>query len=342
MILHAVPGFINQKEYGAGNWKAVESSRIALRRAGMLVHEIIIDPKDPLSSLGHALPSASHILVEYSSWPDLLLRLRKDQPGIKVHVRTHNAEAFQHYHRAREGRKRDYMNISLWRKFLQIMWRDTRCRRAADTLLGISEWDDAHYWKFLPGKGRIQYLPYYSPWPYLRPQVDVLPWNSRNQVMVSMGGNFDPSGMANVRCYDGLAKALASFSPDKWNCQLTWWSQWNQKVPKVSRHVEIVRECQEPWDLLCQSRVLAVLTPLGFGFKTTIIDGLAAGCHVIVHPAIAERLPREVRDLCILFNPEEDTDVSHLDQKLSKPPLMHGLNAKLADVNVEIYKSLLT
>jgi hypothetical protein len=339
MILHAVPNFINSKEYGAGNWKAVEANRIALRRTGLPFKERGFDPKNPAVLAQHVTPDVAHLLLEYSWWPDFMAQIKKANPRVKIHVRTHNAEAYQHYHRAREGRKRDYVNLRLWSRFIQLAWRDANCKRTADTLLGISEWDNNHYWKFFPGKGRVRYLPYYSPWPFLRTQVAIQPWGLRKPIMISMGGNFDPSGMANVNNYDRLSRALSEIMPERWSYLLTWWSQWNDKVPKVSRQVELVRECQEPWDLLCQARALAVLTPFGFGFKTTVVDGLAAGCHVIVHPKIAARLPQQVSRLCIVCDPNLDEDMANLAERLSSPPEAHDLNQQLGDMDVDILRS---
>src|SRR3990172_6037827 len=307
MILHAIPTFINQNEYGAGNWKALESNRLAFKRAGLPTTEIIIDPKNLASVMDQVPADISHLLIEYSLWPDLLTQLKTKHPHVKIHIRAHNAEAYQHFHR-NKTHLRDCANLSLWNKCLQIAWRDSRSLRAADTLLGISDWDNVHYWRWLPGKARIEYLPYYSPWSYLRPQVDTPDWNLRKPIILSMGGNFDPSGKANYTNFDMLATKLSSRMHEKWSYLLTWWSQWHNKVPKVSTHIEIVRECREPWDLLCQTRALAVLTHLGFGFKTTIVDGLAAGCHVIVHPKLAERLPLQVRQLCLSCDPSREED----------------------------------
>jgi hypothetical protein len=111
-------------------------------------------------------------------------------------------------------------------------------------------------------------------------------------------------------------------------------------VPKVSEEVEIVRECHEPWDLLCQSRAMAVLTPLGFGFKTTVVDGLAAGCHVIIHPKLADRLPQQVKQLCLICDPSREQDVIKLSDSLSLPPKPHGLNQQLCEMVVADLRSI--
>jgi len=338
MILHAIPSFIDADEYGAGNWKALEANRHALRGAGLPSREARFDWKNPTTLIPQVTSDIRHLLIEYSWWPDILTHLKREHSHLGVHVRTHNAEAYQHFHRARKG-MRDYADLRMWCRFLQLARRDARCRKEADTLLGISEWDDAHYWRWLPGKALIRHLPYYSPWPYLRSEVKPQPWNLREAAIVSMGGNFDPSGMANVKNFDMLAMKLSRIQDKKWSFLLTWWSQWNKKVPKVSAHVGVIRDCQEPWDLLCRIRALAVLTPLGFGLKTTVLDGLAAGCHVIVHPKIAERLPRQARQLCLLCDPSRDDDVIKLADSLSDPPKSHDLNQQLCEMAVTIFRS---
>ena len=269
-------------------------------------------------------------MIEYSLWPDLQATVKQRYPRLNVHVRTHNAEAYHYLHR-NVRRRLDYVRPRLWRKFGELLVRDSASRRHADSLLGISAWDDDNYWRWLPGTAPIEYMPYFSPWPMLRPQVQPRAWEQRQPTVVSMGGNFDPSGLMNVDNFNALADRLSAVSNERWSFQLTWWSQWHEKVPRVSREVEILRQCDEPWDLLCEVRALAVMTHLGFGFKTTIVDGLAAGCHVIIHPRLAGRLPSDIADNCIVCDPANDADMLRLAQALARPPRSAHINQDLRD-----------
>lgn len=339
-LLHAVPNFVNQQEYGAGNWKAVEANRIALERAGIPFEKVEFNRENPDQVLAQMRPTVTHLLMEYSWWPELLVQLKAQHPQVRLAVRTHNAEAYQYFHRKMIGARREYINLQKWRQLVRLAYRDARCRRVADILLGISEWDNKNYWRWLGGRANIRYLPYYSPWPYLRPNVDMRPWNLRPRTIVSMGGNFDPSGIENFKNFSMLATKLSKVRDEKWSYLLTWWSQWHQNVPKVSKEVEIVRECQEPWDLLCQSRALAVLTPFGVGFKTTVVDGLAAGCHVIIHPKLATRLPQQVKQLCLICDPSRERDIRTLADSLSVPPRSHSLNQQLSEMVVAEFLSI--
>src|SRR5207248_7640843 len=91
---------------------------------------------------------------------------------------------------------RAYTRPRVWKRSARLLQNDIRTRRVADTLLGISEWDDRHYWRRLPGKATLRPFAYFSPWPYVRPEVTPEPWDRRRPAIVSMGGNFDPSGLA--------------------------------------------------------------------------------------------------------------------------------------------------
>ncbi len=158
--------------------------------------------------------------------------------------------------------------------------------------------------------------------------------------MVSMGGNFDPSGLANVANFNALATKLSRAMSDQWSFELTWWSQWHDQVPDVVPEVKIIRGCDEPWDLLCEVRALAVLTPLGFGLKTTVVDGLAAGCKVIVHPTLAKHLPVVVRSQCLVCDPSRDEDVRKVTAALAASPPVTDLNAQLRQQAVSTLRSI--
>ncbi|MCP5180548.1 MAG: hypothetical protein H6994_11740 [Pseudomonadales bacterium] len=328
MIVHLVPTFTGDSAYGAGNWKAVAANRLALAATGLNVREIPLDPKSPLSCLEQLPDETRHVLLEYTWWPQLVARIRGIRPEIRIHVRAHNAEAYQHFHRNRIY-KRDYIKPALYRRCVQLAQRDAGCKKHADNILGISDWDNRFYWNWLFGSANVGYLPYFSPWPYVRSEVAPPAWEDRQHAIVSMGGNFDPSGIANFQHFDIMSQRLTPMLREKWDYVLTWWSQWHEAVPKVGSQIRIERSCEQPWDLLCQSRALAVLTHLGFGFKTTVLDGLAAGCHVILHPILARRLPQEVRELCLIYDPESATDAQTVAHALNGPPKQQQLNAEL-------------
>ena len=247
--------------------------------------------------------AATHIIVYYSFHPELVVSLRRALPLAKLFVRTVNAEAFQHWQRARVGFVPSYANLRKIYGAFRLGWRDAMCKRHAHVLLGISEWDNRIYWRRLPGQAEIVDVPYQCPWPHIRPQVTPMDWAIRRNEIVCLAGGRDPIGRTMVEGFSRMANALGGSSAFiGWKFSLSPGLLGGEEVPDISAKVERMTALLEPWDLLCSVKVLAVLTPLGYGSKTTIIDALAAGCHVLVHPVLARRLPPNLRQACIEYS----------------------------------------
>lgn len=320
MIVHAVPKFI-RSVYAAGNWKAVESNNLALSETEKPFEVVEFDETNPLEFLKHCNKNVKHLIVEYSLWPELAEEITRKAPWVKLHIRTHNAQGFQHWHRSYFTFRPTYNNLRILYGVLRLIWRDMRCRRAADTLLGISDWDNRNYWKYLPGRAKIKSLPYFSPWPYIESDISPLPWEEREQTIVCMPGARDPISTTMIQGLNILSQKMSNeTSKPKWRFLLTRGIMQSDKEVSLSDNVELIEDVKKPYELLCKSKVVAVLTPLGFGMKTTIIDALAAGCHILVHPKLAQRLPDELRKICILYNPDKRRNLEELNQKLRLPP----------------------
>ena len=187
MIVCGVPAFLKNR-YGAGNWKDIQAFSSLLRQLGTPVVHVDVDYGrfDELrEACGHG---ATDVIVHYSSWPEFMAGLRRSHPDLRIHVRTHNAEMLQHWHRAKPGFLPSVRNLKAVYGAVRLLASDTQCRRMAHSLLGISSWDDRHYWARLPGKAEIHTLPYHSPWPELRAEVKPLPWAQRDNSIVCLAG----------------------------------------------------------------------------------------------------------------------------------------------------------
>lgn len=342
MIIHAIPRFI-RPVYGAGNWKAVESNKLALsltRKAFEIVEFSETDSVELLECCGR---DVEHLIIEYSLWIELLEKIRKRAPWINLHVRTHNAQGLQHWHRVHPKFWPTYENVRSLYGVLRLTWRDSCCRKMANTLLGISDWDNKNYWRYLPGRAVVKLLPYYSPWPYLRPEVEILPWKDRKSVVLCMPGARDRISNRMIYGFDKLADRFSeNLSGQQWKFLLTQGVLSGGECTHVSPKVQLLQDLKEPWDLMCRIRAVAVLTPLGFGMKTTIIDALAAGCHVLVHPVLSRRLSSHIRELCIVYNPFEKNDISRIIERLKEPPLIQNFNDQLKQDVVNTFIQILT
>lgn len=310
-------------KYGAGQWKDIAGFCELVRRLGVALEVLEHEGQQHDGVVGRCESlAATDIILYYSFLPELLISLRRAMPTAKLYVRTVNAEAFQHWQRARVGFVPTYENIRQIYGSLRLGWRDAMCKWHADALLGISEWDNRVYWRHLPGRAEVADIPYQCPWPHIRPQVSPLEWGSRRSEIVCLAGARDAIGRAMVDGFSRMTDALGGSSEFKgWKFRLSPGLLGGEGVPDLSQRVERMTELDEPWDLLCSAKALAVLTPLGFGTKTTIIDALAAGCHVLVHPVLAGRLPEYVRTACIEYSEKYERNPESLAAMLATPPL---------------------
>jgi hypothetical protein len=292
---------------------------------------IEFDPHQVVPLLEACRSGVNILVVQCSFWPAMLTLVRRRYPQLRLFIRVSNAEALQHLHR----------NPLRWaspRRSLRILydvvgkgWTDLSSRRIADGLLGISDWDNENYWRWLPGKAALHYVPYFSCWPDLRSDVVPLPWDLREPQIVCMPGGRDAIGADAIRGFLGFAATSDFDGGHAWSFIVT--SGVMQGTAETATFPPYVRRVTtaDPWRLLCQSKAVALLSPLGFGMKTTVIDGLAAGCHVIAHPKLSERLPLVVRDQCLFVDPRNSLAVRHALARLREPPTADGVNTSLKD-----------
>lgn len=330
MILHAVPNFIGP-DYGCGNWKAVEATKILL--ASISVHTMLneFDPSHPCGVVNEVKDPIQHCFIEYSLWPELVRALKQKYPFCRVHVRTHNAEAFQHWHRSNGKWPGSMLRPKLIYGCARLLYRDGLCRVYADSLLGINAWENRNYWRWLPGKAKIYEVPYFSPWPYLRSEIKPKPWLEREPILLALPGGSSPYGLSMIEGLAKLATMLGKINERTYKAVFTFKREWYSSASPEYDNLQRIDDCKEPWDLLCNIRVAVVLGLLGFGTKTTVYDAIAAGCRVILHPVLAKRLPIAVARYCDICDPDNLEQVKALKSILHQAPTETGLNSQLKD-----------
>ena len=315
MIWLVIPG---EREglRGAGQWKDLQGIRIVLGQLGAEWREFRFDERNLDALIAQVGASESTVIWYYTFWPEAMEELKRRCPRVRIVLRTVNAEAFQHWTRAGKdwrrlrGLPRDVYGC------LRLLWRDRRCCRAADALAGISAWDDAHYWVRLAGRSKVETVPYACPWPALLPDVRPASWSAREHAIVCLAGTRDPIGRSHVAGFTALARRP----------ELSGWrfassdGFMDASGDALPAHVERLGRIEEPWEQLCKVKAVAVLSPLGYGRKTTVADALAAGCHVLVHPRQHARLSPEERARALSVDPDSESDVRRLAAALALPP----------------------
>lgn len=317
--------------YAAGNWKDIIAINRLLESMGVEVAEIAQAAGEVDEVLAACANGTTDLLMHYTFWPELLQAVRAAHPKVRLHTRIHNAEALQHLHRKAPGFWPNKTNLRGWYGALNLFLRDSRCRRLSDSLLCISGWDRRHYQRYLFGSGALIDLPYHCPWPDLRPQVRPMRWAERRNAVVCLAGGRDRIG-ASQR--DGLVTFAsgvhADASANEWSFEISSGVHRNAIDDTELGAVTLIGEVSEPWDLLCSVKALALLTPLGFGCKTTIIDALAAGCHVLVDHRLAARLDNDVAAHCIAVDMTSPATFERAMQAISVEPSGNDINTQMA------------
>ena len=245
-------------------------------------------------------------------------------------MRAHNPEALQNWQRYQVRIRPTYRNVKYAYGVCRVLGADILCRIRADSILGISDWDNRCYWSRLPGRAKISWIPYHSPWPRLRKHVRPLPWAERQDTIVCMAGARDPIGKSSLENFRVLAQHLHGHAGcQPWEFLVSPGILHREGPSNLDGPLTALRELSEPWDLLCGCRAVAVLTPFGFGMKTTIVDALAAGCHVLIDPALARRLPEWLRCHCLQCDVRDRVATVALSERLAVPPASQDVNGRL-------------
>lgn len=315
MIWLVIPG-AREGARGAGQWKDLQGIRLVLGPLGAAWREFRFDERNLEALIAQIGDSESTVIWYYTFWPEALEELKRRCPRVRIVLRTVNAEAFQHWTRAGKdwrrlrGFPRDVYGV------VRLLWRDRRCCRAADALAGISSWDDAHYWTRLAGRSKLETVPYVCPWPQLLPEVRPLPWGARENTIACLAGTRDPIGRSHVAGFAALARR-AELSAWRFASSEGLQGAAQEDLPE---NVERIGRLAEPWEQLCKVQAVAVLSPLGYGYKTTVADALAAGCHALVHPRQHARLSPAERAKALSVDPDSEADVRRLAAALARPP----------------------
>jgi hypothetical protein len=199
----------------------------------------------------------------------------------------------------------------MYRLFLN----DCRCKQYADVLFSINDWEDSVYWRRLPGKATVQWLPYYCP-DHIIPQNPIS--FEQRQTIACL-----PTSRKNRKSWD-LVSRFCRFAESmraagsNYNFVVT--GQLTEWPPPVSDAVEYVGFVEDLSAFMGTCRAVAVLSPLGYGFKTTIADAFAAGAHVIAHPSLIRHCPDTIRPALVPYDSESSDFACAASKRLRETP----------------------
>lgn len=325
MFLHVIPQGAAADTYG-GTYKDL-LSRVAWFRDQPIQYRQCIICRDDVADLGDLPPADAvrGILVEYTHYPRIVAALRERYPTALLAVRAHNVEPLQHLDNhgwfSRYGPL--WMLYGMWR----LLCQDVRCKRTCDVVYAISEHEVRNYWRRLPGRARIEWLPYFCPdslLPRAAPPLETRRVIGCLPASLNSRRNWDLA-----RRFIRFAEALKAHGANYRFVLTGDLAGWG--LPQSSA-VEYAGMIENLGAFLGGLRAVAVLSPLGRGFKTTIADALAAGVHVVAHPVWVDRCPESFAPGLVPLRTERlsrSWEIERVLARLEGPFPLAGLNERL-------------
>jgi len=301
-VLHVVPDSVgNAAKPFVGSTKDVRGRTEYFAERGVEVREYLSAGRSDAELLAHLqtldLSDCDAVLFEYETYLESMTYLRQAYPHVLRLVRAHNAN-FLHQIDNFLGRQRmgdpvkSASDIRVaWERFDQ----DVRCAELADVILAITDWEAVHYWTPLAGAGRVVSVPYFLPNTF----DFSLPRPKERKFCVCFmgtGGTMTPLLYDAARNTIDLVAAAGSALED-WEFAITGQLKPATILDPLGR-VRATGLLPSPIPVLQEARAVTLLSDLGMGFKTKILEAISAGCWVLVTPDVWDRLPEAVRPWC--------------------------------------------
>lgn len=245
---------------------------------------------------GMAVDQYTTIIFEHSIFPRSIQYLKSNHPGLNVLFRGHNAEFYHRLHYAWGAMK--YASPAEAFRWLKASLRkyreDSLCARYANYVLSITRWESEHYWPKFAAASKIKTTPFYLTDFYLK-KIQSRPRPKENRCVCLMSTFIGPFLYDALHHYQHLVGRSRDKVPD-WDFVVT--GAIPKKWRKRQTQLNYVGRVDSPLDILCASRAMCILSNLGYGFKTKILEAIMCGCYVLVPHKLFGRLPQAVRPFC--------------------------------------------
>jgi hypothetical protein len=306
MILHLAPDHVDSR-IGQGSHKDVAARKAYFKATGRPYRYVSLKGDEPAQiDAVLAAREPTHVLIEYSYYPRIAEHIRRRFPNARIGVRSINIEPLQHWTVADFESPMDivrtvYVCIRLFMFDLQI-------GRTADHIYPISPLETRWYWPLLGFRKKTRWLPYIPP-PEFRQAVGAQP-----RTLIAC-----LPGVTSTRTRD-MVNRFARFA------QVARKTGWPQRFVisgtlagwkvKLTPEVELAGYIEDLPKFYRDVAAVAVLTPLGYGFKTTVADAIWSGAKAIVNPSVHAELPEELKAHALVFKGYSQAELTELQSAL--------------------------
>jgi len=252
------------------------------------------------------------VFFEYPLYPSSIQYIKSQKPEIIVLTRSINAEFYHSCHQflASTTNLKSLVRIRGTKgpKFIgnsfhgfKRLHLDYTCARLSDYLLSISSWETDHYWKHLVPESKVRTLPYFLPGRYLPGPASNQPPGKKFQcvAMMSTTGGTLPFTLDATRNFNRIVGKLGNKCPE-WHFFIT--GKMPVNVLGLNSRIQYTGFLQSPFDLLSESRAMALFSDYGFGFKTKLLDAICNNCYPMITKKLYNRLPTELKPYCIVVD----------------------------------------
>ena len=345
-ILHVFKDLVKDpRQVYLGSTKDIKSRTDFFENCGLVYDELTVNQDhDPdratLDALAdRALDHYATVIFEHSLFPRSIQYLKKNNARLNVLFRGHNAEFYHRLHYALGAVKYTSLGEALkWLKESLTKYReDSLCARHADYVLSISAWETAHYWPRFTASHTIINAPFYLTDFYLD-EIRRKKRPKTNRCVCLMSTFIGPFLYDALHHYQKIVGAIRDRLPD-WDFATT--GAIPKKWRKRQKQMNYVGLVESPLDILSESRAMCILSDLGYGFKTKIIEAIMCGCYVIVPEKLYGRLPQEVRPFCKVVNLKDPTTFIAALNETHQPFPDFDPNAMLKKTAIANYASVI-
>ncbi|MRD46828.1 hypothetical protein GHT07_06045 [Caenimonas koreensis DSM 17982] len=313
-VLHVAPAHVDVRP-GQGSHKDVGGRRAFFVQHCESYRYCSVGGDQPSELDAHLAGwTPTHILIEYSYFPKIAGALRKRFPDARIAMRAHNIEPLQNWAVSPPEQKSLFIPLAktIYATF-RLLYADWLTCRRVDHVYVIAPAEIPAYWRWLCGAKNVSWLPYMPPAPLQRPRG-----HHARSVIACL-----PGGTETVRTKD-LVNRFMDFAGaarrSGWNDPFVLTGNVDGWKVRTDAAVEIAGFVDDLPAFYEKVAAVAILSPVGYGFKTTIGDALACGAMALLHPKLHGELPPEMKPYAIAVQSLEPAELARVRSRLQGAP----------------------
>lgn len=302
-ILHVLPDTAaDPKHLHLGSTKDIRGRTEYFKSRDLKFDELITRRSDDsvIAALGTVeISNYDTVIIETIISPAAIRYLRSRAPRLVIMTRSINAELLHRFDWVRAGGFGwPHKWLQKARFILSRFLRDYHCAMLSDHLLSITDWEVERYWKKFAERRKVVSVPFFMPSAYVTEPVKT--YEKRHQCVCLMSTGYNPLIIDAARNFAGAVTLLGDRAQD-WSFFITC-NQSEHAVPMPAR-VRSTGVLQDPYQMLGESRAMALLSDYGYGFKTKFLEAVMCQSFILIPRGLYRRVPAAMLPFCIEVDP---------------------------------------